>query len=196
MVLVESFSVGSEVSVEFIAVAPGRQHAVVGARLLNKTMALEASKVNRDFAQSEVRSEHGWACSSYSGTLLSLEQPQVEHACLHHLELSLLNLAQLEAFRSVFSRPLKPLFGGGSSSSSHRPLPAVGATTLLSMGGGLLASYSDDHYLRVFSDESKLEELASWRCKERVTALTVHPLGLQLAVGMREGFRVFFFLEG
>jgi WD40 repeat protein len=100
----------------------------------------------------------------------------------------------------------KPIFKNGN------PLGAI-LDISVAVSKNLIASVGEDKYLRIWeysiknsdtiltsslsSDiiDTQYKQLSSYFSKEVMNSVSVHPMGLQLAVGTREGVKIFYIIE-
>lgn len=119
------------------------------------------------------------------------------------IELYRFSLADAYALKDA---DFKPIFKNGN------PLGSI-LDISVAVSKNLIASVGEDKYLRIWeysiknsdtiltsslstdSIDTKYRQLSSYFSKEMMNSVSVHPMGLQLAVGTREGVKVFYIVE-
>lgn len=100
-----------------------------------------------------------------------------------------IDCAILEAINYSSTEAVKPIYENGTFSSS-----IIDAG--IAQNNDIVACLGSDRLLKIFNFKNEEEELASLTLLRNGLCVDIHPTGLQLAVGFKEGLKIFYATNG
>ena len=130
----------------------------------------------------------------YTAKRLNIEQankPSMEEETdkeFGRLELSIFNIAVVDAIRTAYKDPFEPLFEKGVHKGNILNLSTTPTRSIF-------ASLGEDKYMKFWEYGQEFKGIFSEYFHEIPLCLCLHPLSIQVAVGFREGVRVYYILD-
>lgn len=104
------------------------------------------------------------------------------------LELSIFNVAVVDAIRTAYKDPFEPLFEKGVHKGNILNISTTPTRSIF-------ASLGEDKYVKFWEFGQEFKGIFSEYFHEIPLCLCLHPLSIQVAIGFREGVRVFYVLD-
>ena len=104
------------------------------------------------------------------------------------LEISIFNIAVVDAIRTAYKDPFEPLFEKGVHKGSILNIATTPTRSIF-------ASLGEDKYMKFWEYGQEFKGFYSEYNHEIPLCLSLHPLSIQVAIGYREGMKVYYLLD-
>lgn len=104
------------------------------------------------------------------------------------LELSIFNIAVVDAIRTAYKDPFEPLFEKGVHKGN---IVNISSTPTRS----IIASLGEDYYVKLWEYGQEFKGIYSEYFHENPLSISLHPLSIQIAIGFTEGVAVYYLLD-